>query len=96
MNKGLMSVVGAVAKKFGCESVTRVVTNENTRMVFKGIEGPDGIQLGQVIKLPIFEHKYEYRNILGFLVNNCGFSIKDAAEACGVSYSYATAQLRHK
>lgn len=96
MNKGLMSVVGAVAEKFGCEYVTRVVTNENARMVFKGIEGPYGIQLGRFIKLPNFKHKFEYQNILGFLVNNCGFSIKDAAEACGVSYSYATAQLRHK
>ena len=96
MNKGLMSVVGAVAKKFGYDYVTRVVTNENSRMVVKGIEGPYGIQFCQSIKLPNLDHKFEYQNILVFLVNNWGFSIKDAADACGMSYSYAAALLRHK
>lgn len=96
MNKGLMSVVSAVAKKFGCECVTRVFTNENSRTIFKGVEGPWGIKLGQCIQLPNLTHKFEYRNILSFLVNHCGLSVKDAAEACGMSYSYATALLRHK
>ena len=96
MSKGLMSVVGAVAEKFGYEFVTRVVTNGDTRMMFKGLVGPDGCQVGWLTKMPSYKHKFEYRIILDFLVNTCGFSIKDAAEACGISYSWATAQLRLK
>ena len=94
MGKSLISVNKSLAPAF--ETAQRVVVNEIGRTTFKGVIFPNGLKIGMFVQVPNFNRKAECAGILNTLVNFCGFSKKDAAEACGVAYSYGTKLLRQK
>lgn len=94
MGKGLISVNKSLVPVF--ETVQRAIVNESGRTTFKGIVFPNGLKIGMVVQVPNFSRKADYKGVLSTLVNFCGFSKKDAAEACGVAYSYGTNLLRQK
>ena len=78
------------------ETTQRVVINECERTTFKGIVFPNGLRIGIFVQVPNFNREADYKEILDILVNYCGFSKKDAANYCGIAYSYVTQLLRQK
>ena len=94
MGKGLISVNKGLVPAF--ETAQRVVVNECGRTTFKGVVFPNGLKIGMFVQVPSFSRKADCKGILDTLVNCRGFSKKEAADYCGVAYSYGTKLLREK
>jgi len=94
MNKVLVPVSQILSQAFEC--ARKVISNPTGRTTVTGVAFQNGLKVMQAVQVPQYAHKYEYREILITLVKSCGYSLKQAADACGLSYSYAAKLVRQK
>lgn len=79
----------------GVSMLKKTVVKSNCLTTVTCINYPNGLQLLKGVNIPKCATKAQYREFLPILVNN-GYSVKDAAEACKMSTSYAYKLLKHK
>ena len=94
MGKGLISVTNNLVSAFEANQQTMV--NELGRTTVRKVLFTNGLKIALVVQVPNFARKADCKGIMDTLVNFCGFSKKDAANYCGVAYSYGTKLLRQK
>lgn len=94
MNKTLVPVSQVLSQAF--ELAKKVISNPSGRTTVTGVNFQNGLKVMQAVQVPQFAHKYEYREILITLIKSCGYTLKQAADACGLSYSYAAKLVRQK
>ena len=94
MNKVSVPVSQVLSQSFEC--IKKTIFNSSGRTSVTGVSFQNGLKIFQAVQVPKREHLYEYRSILITLTKKCGYSLKQAAEACGLSYSYAAKLVRQK
>ena len=94
MNKTLVPVSQFLSQAFGLAK--KVIYSPSGRTTVTGVNFQNGLKIINAVQVPQLAHKYEYREILITLVRTCGYTLKQAADACGLSYSYAAKLVRQQ
>ena len=94
MNKTLVPVSQFLSQAF--ELAKKVISSPSGRTTVTGVNFQNGLKIINAVQVPQLAHKYEYREILITLVRTCGYTLKQAADACGLSYSYAAKLVRQQ
>ena len=94
MNKTLVPVSQVLSQAF--ELAKKVISGPSGRTTVTGVNFQNGLKIINAVQVPQLAHKYEYREILITLVKTCGYTLKQAADACGLSYSYAAKLVRQQ
>ena len=94
MNKTLAPVSQFLSQAF--ELAKKVIYSPSGRTTVTGVNFQNGLKIINAVQVPQLAHKYEYREILITLVRTCGYTLKQAADACGLSYSYAVKLVRQQ
>ena len=94
MNKTLVPVSQFLSQVF--ELAKKVIYSPSGRTTVTGVNFQNGLKIINAVQVPQLAHKYEYREILITLVRTCGYTLKQAADACGLSYSYAAKLVRQQ
>lgn len=94
MNKTLVPVSQFLSQAF--KLAKKVIYSPSGRTTVTGVNFQNGLKIINAVQVPQLAHKYEYREILITLVRTCGYTLKQAADACGLSYSYAAKLVRQQ
>lgn len=78
-----------------CELIKRIIPSSVGRTTATCASFENGLKFFHAVQIPNLAHKYEYRDILVTL-KSLGYSTEQAADACGLSYSYAAKLIRQK
>ena len=83
------------AFNFGVSLIKKVDTLPTHTRTVTGISYPNGLQFIQGVIVPKCATKAQYSEYLPILIKH-GYSVKEAAEACKISVSYAYKLVRSK
>ena len=89
------SLISQAVNKIGCYITQKVDIKPTHITTLTGINYSNGIQFIKGVNIPRCATKAQYREYLPILIQN-GYSVKEAADACKISVSYAYKLLQAK
>lgn len=93
MNKMMKNPAKGIGRRYLANR--KVVEDFGHRTTMTSVKYDNGLEIYQAVRMPIKEQKSDRVDFLRTLVKH-GYSKKDAAAECDISYSYATKLLRKK